>query len=845
MSRKRHKQQSRNPQPVAPVADETALAPAVPVGPRRPALSRRRRWLFRLLAATLVPAALLGLLEGGLRLFGYGYPTAFFLKTSGRNAYTTNQRFGWQFFPPAIARYPEVCEFPAVKPEGACRIFILGESAAMGTPEPAFAFGRMLEAMLRQRYPGVRFEVVNAAMTAINSNVLVPVAGECAQHKADVLIVYMGNNEVIGPYGPGSVLGRYSPGRWIIRASMFVKSWRIGQLLQNLLQPNDARGKISAEWRGMELFLGHNVTADDPRLEMVYEHFRANLNAICESARGSGAEVLLSTVATNLADCAPLAAVHRAEIDPAQREECEAHCRAGQELAGQGKHDQAVAELQRALSVDDRFADAHFCLARSLLKTGDFAQAREHFVLARDLDALRFRADSRINQTIRDVAAEQAAGGVWLVDFENALEAKERSLGLLPGNECFYEHVHLRPEGNYLLAAAVFRQLSVALPAWVRQRATGPDEPISFEVCCQRIALTGWNRWQMEEEMAAMTSRPPFTQQLDHRQQQSGRRAEIHRLRAKHATPAALDDALHVYQTAIQSNPDDLGLRISLARLLLERKDYQAAIEQWQWLLGRFPEMANWHANLGLVFSGSGDAASALGQFQEAGKINPYFQAMARYCCGNALLAQGKTSEAEQQYRQALELNPYIAKAQNALAALLVKQGKMAEAEQAFQRALEADPTLLSARGNLGELFENEDRFPEALAEYRQALDTDPADLETYDHLVRLFRKMKDPQKAVEQYRRAVEAMPESVEAHFRLGSLLQEYNQLSEAAEAYRSVLRLDPEHLRAGHNLGALLVTAGRTTEAIEQYRRVLRSHPDSAPTRSNLSRLTGRQE
>ena len=332
-----------------------------------------------------------------------------FRQDQGSGGFTTNQRFGWQFFPPAIAREPAVCEFPAVKAEGTCRIFILGESAAMGTPEPAFSFGRMLEAMLRQRYPGVRFEVVNAAMTAINSNVLVPIAQECARQKADVLVVYMGNNEVIGPYGPGTVLGRYSPSRWMIRASMFVKSWRIGQLLQNMLQPNEARGKVSSEWRGMEAFLGRNVTADDPRLEMVYEHFRRNLNSICGLGRSCGAEVLLSTVATNLKDCAPLAAVHRTDLDPAQCEECDKHCHAGQELAAQGKHDQAVVAELRALAIDDRFADAHFCLARSLLRTGDFEKARKHFVRARDLDALRFRADSRINQTIRDVAAEMAA----------------------------------------------------------------------------------------------------------------------------------------------------------------------------------------------------------------------------------------------------------------------------------------------------------------------------------------------------------------------------------------------------------------------------------------------------
>ena len=39
------------------------------------------------------------------------------------------------------------------KPPGTYRIFILGESAAMGDPEPAYGAGRYLEALLRERYP--------------------------------------------------------------------------------------------------------------------------------------------------------------------------------------------------------------------------------------------------------------------------------------------------------------------------------------------------------------------------------------------------------------------------------------------------------------------------------------------------------------------------------------------------------------------------------------------------------------------------------------------------------------------------------------------------------------------
>ena len=40
------------------------------------------------------------------------------------------------------------------KPVSTFRIFVLGESAAAGFPDPAFSFARILEVMLRARYPG-------------------------------------------------------------------------------------------------------------------------------------------------------------------------------------------------------------------------------------------------------------------------------------------------------------------------------------------------------------------------------------------------------------------------------------------------------------------------------------------------------------------------------------------------------------------------------------------------------------------------------------------------------------------------------------------------------------------
>lgn len=186
-----------------------------------PNRARWTMWLFRVAAMALIPALSFGVLELSLRIFGYGYPTSFFIKIKGRDAYTTNPRFGWRFFPSEIARHPEPCYLPARKDANAFRIFVLGSSAAMGMPEPAFSFGRILEMMLRDQYPGIKFEVVNTAMTAINSHVILPIVRECADHGGDLFIIYSGNNEVVGTYGAGTVFQAYSPSLWMIRTGVW------------------------------------------------------------------------------------------------------------------------------------------------------------------------------------------------------------------------------------------------------------------------------------------------------------------------------------------------------------------------------------------------------------------------------------------------------------------------------------------------------------------------------------------------------------------------------------------------------------------------------------------------
>ena len=95
-----------------------------------PPLSRRKLWLFRVIAL-LLPVFFLFILEIFLRVFGYGYDPHFFrsLKMDGRDYFINNEKFSYRFFPEQLARWPDPFKLPAVKAPDTIRIFIFGESA--------------------------------------------------------------------------------------------------------------------------------------------------------------------------------------------------------------------------------------------------------------------------------------------------------------------------------------------------------------------------------------------------------------------------------------------------------------------------------------------------------------------------------------------------------------------------------------------------------------------------------------------------------------------------------------------------------------------------------------------
>jgi len=532
--------------------------------PSAPPISSWRFWLPRLAPAFLLPVLFLAVTEGGLRLFHVGYSTSLMEPCTihGRPFACYNLFFAAPFFPPGIIKTPQFFSIPLEKPAGTYRIFVLGESAAMGDPDPAYGFTRYLETMLRERFPAMKFEVVNTGMVAINSHVSLVIARELVKYKPDLFLAYAGSNEVVGPYGPGTVLTASSMSMPAIRAGIFARSLRIGQLLSE-------SGKQRAEWRGMEMFLNRQVRADSPLMEPAYRNFESNLRSIVEVARASGARVLLSTIATNLKDSAPFASLHRPGLSAERLQTWTSLAQQGAALENAGVHAEALKLYTEAANIDDQYAELQFRTARCDWSLGEFGTAREHFIRARDLDTLRFRADSRINEIIRSVATSSGST-VKLLDAQSLFATQ--SPNAITGKELLYDHVHFTPLGSYLVASAAFELITNTLPASV-QSAARSIEPLSEGECERLLAFTAYDRARVAGEMIDRLQRPPFTTQLTHAEQ-----VQSLMLLAAMSTENPQDTAAQ-YQWAIAQRPDDLTLHYKFG-LFLFSYDRAAAAQE-------------------------------------------------------------------------------------------------------------------------------------------------------------------------------------------------------------------------------------------------------------------------
>ena len=567
-------------------------------------MSQVRNALFTTITVVVIPLLFFALLEGILRLAGVGTQYNYFneIEIDNEIFFQENINFADQFYPPSLNVGPLQNTFIKKPSEDRLRVFVLGGSAAMGFPHKNHGVDRLLAAQLNALFPDKDVEVINTAMTSVNSHVVHQVAETLPANSADFAVILMGNNEVVGPYGPGTFNQNFLSSLTAIRTLQSLKRTRLWQWLDNAFQGVQASdAKTDLEWQGMQMFVENGVAESDPRMDDVYEHFDANLKDIIEVLSDKGMHIVLSTVPVNLRHSAPFLSLQDDSLNAEQlRQVADLRERATAQSRNQ-KWGAAATLWQEVIEIDPGHADSHFQLATSLERQGDHASARSHFERALDLDALRFRADTHINGRITAVAKDYPRSVLSFVDSAAAFDLA--SAPFAPGWDALVEHVHYTFSGTDILARVFARSIATHIEG---QR---PPSVLNREQVAERVGYPNHETIENIQNLQGMAEQPPFPGQSNYQDYLAHMAVELSKIKGQVRQPK---DVVRRRQKVLTEGTADWKVHFEMAALAKYLKNKQAQYYHLTTLNKVYPHNRESQMNLATLLSQDGRWAEAI-----------------------------------------------------------------------------------------------------------------------------------------------------------------------------------------------------------------------------------------
>ena len=404
------------------------------------------KWFFIMLI--LIPVIFFILLELSLRLFDYGKDIPQWVDAR-RGKYIINPEVAFRYFN-QVENIPTTIEdiFDQQKKNNAFRVFVLGGSSAAGFPYmPMGSFSRYIRKRLELTYPNSTIEVVNISLSAVNTYTILDMLPGVLEQKPNLILIYAGHNEYYGALGVGSMesLGTF---RSFVKLVLYLNKYKTVQLIRNIISGifslfasknlEESPGTLMSR-----MAKDQYIPMNSDKYTIGLEQFEGNMREILELIKSHDVPVIIGKVVSNLKDQKPFISVP---------------------------------------SEDYPTANQVYEEAKKKLMNGHSKDADSLFRLAKDLDALRFRAPEKINQIIRQVCGEYNATCVSIDSIFNSVSP----YGII-GNNLMTDHLHPNIEGYQLMGKAYYEAMEQAgyLP-----KNEKPQIPFSSQDSLTRIDFT-------------------------------------------------------------------------------------------------------------------------------------------------------------------------------------------------------------------------------------------------------------------------------------------------------------------------------------------------------------------
>ncbi|WP_293336571.1 tetratricopeptide repeat protein [Microcoleus sp. CAWBG58] len=413
--------------------------------------------------------------------------------------------------------------------------------------------------------------------------------------------------------------------------------------------------------------------------------------------------------------------------------------------------EEAVEAYSKATVLNPDFSWSHNYLADALIKLERWEEAISAYQKSIELNPDHFWAHNNLAEAL-----------VNLERWDEAVVAYRRANELNPS--FFWSHSKL---GDALLE---MERWDEAIAVYRRAAELNRDFPWTYYN--MGTAFEKLERW--DESIVAYRCAVEIQPDLPWISQKL---ADALRMRSQ----SDLQDAMRLYQRAIQENADDLQL-------------YHKALEI-------APNDADLYVGLADALVRHGWVDGAIVFYQMALQVRPDDEAISGLL-DEVLKKKGvvkggtKTGRPVNGHsRSAIEDTPGVAAEYHELGESLQQEGKFTEAISAYRKAIAINPNYFGTHHNLGDVLKWMGKIDESIKSYQKSTEVNPNFVWSHHNLADLFQQEGRLDEAVAAYRKAIALDPEFGWSYHNLAKTLAKQNKLSEALEAYQTASKLDPK--------------------------------------------------
>ena len=287
--------------------------------------------------------------------------------------------------------------------------------------------------------------------------------------------------------------------------------------------------------------------------------------------------------------------------------------------------------------------------------------------------------------------------------------------------------------------------------------------------------------------------------------------------------------AIAAFEKAVAADPADYGAQFHLGLAHSMAGNAAQAVSAYRKTLELHPGLYEAELNLGVVLLDTKDYSAAITSLEAARAKKPdLFRPT--YYLAEAHLAAGQPDRAEPLFRKAGEFDATSTAAKMGLGRSLLRQGKLKDAEPVLRQLGEADGLL-----ELAALYEKARDHASAIAIYRSV----PPTIAIRERLGSLLIEAGKPEDAIPHLETAVKESPTAAN-RYALATAYLRTKRIDQAGAAMEQALAAEPTNADLRIAYGGLLRDQRKFAEAAKQFWQVTRERPDSREAWSGLATM-----